>query len=67
MLALKYSISVFFFFLSTLFIYFFISFFIMLCEMGLVFEQCDEEASMAVDVEKAGGTRLQRTPPPRSL
>lgn len=64
MLALKYSISGFFFPPPSLFIFYF---FIIASEIGLVFEQFVEKASMAVDVEGAGETCLQRTPPPRSL
>lgn len=51
MLALKYSISVFFFPPPTLFIYLCI----MASEIGVVFEQFDEKASIDIDVE--GGER----------
>lgn len=61
MLALKYSISVFFSPSVVLVIYLFYA-----GEMGVVFEQFDEKASVDVDAQGAGGTRLLRTPPPRS-
>lgn len=59
MLALKYSISVFFFPLPPdLFIYLFS----IPCEIGAVFDQSDEKASAYTDGE---GGRENRQPPPR--
>lgn len=62
MLALKYSISVFFFPFRP--IYLFIYLFSIPCEIGAVFDQSDEKASAYTDGEGAGEPPAPHPPAP---